>query len=100
MAGKVPAPLRRALDSGRRGVQQTLRFGKRMSVALAGGAVTLAGGAMLVLPGPGVLTVALGLAILSLEFERPRGWLAQMKARGVELKDQLVAHRRRKRHDS
>ncbi len=48
--------------------------------------VIAAGVAMLALPGPGILTIALGLAILSLEFERPRIWLQHMKDKGVELK--------------
>jgi len=41
---------------------------------------------MLVLPGPGTVTILLGLGILSLEFERPRVWLAHLKAKGWELK--------------
>ena len=45
-----------------------------------------AGIAMLVLPGPGIVTILLGLGILSLEFERPRVWLARLKARGAALK--------------
>jgi hypothetical protein len=63
-----------------------LRLGRRIGIAIAGGAVIAAGAALLVLPGPGLLVIALGLGILSLEFERPRLWLARLKARGVELK--------------
>jgi hypothetical protein len=44
----------------------------RAGVALAGGVVVLAGVAMLVLPGPGLLTIAAGLALLALEFESAR----------------------------
>lgn len=52
-----------------RGVwRQTWRAG----VALAGGLVVLAGVVMLVLPGPGLLTIAAGLALLALEFEAAR----------------------------
>lgn len=40
---------------------------------------------MLVLPGPGIVTIALGLGILSLEFKRPRVWLAIMKRRFRQL---------------
>jgi uncharacterized protein (TIGR02611 family) len=68
-----------------------LRFGRRVAVGVVGGTVIMAGVAMLALPGPGLVTIALGLAILSLEFERPRAWLARMKARGVALKDRLAA---------
>ena len=31
---------------------------------------------MIVLPGPAIVVIPLGLGILSLEFERPRVWLA------------------------
>ncbi len=74
-----------------------LRLGKRMLIALAGGVVILAGACMLVLPGPGLVTIALGLALLSLEFERPRIWLAWMKARGVQMKDDFLEARARRR---
>jgi uncharacterized protein (TIGR02611 family) len=72
---------------------QVLRLGKRIAIAIAGAVVLLVGAAMLVLPGPGILVILLGLAILSLEFERPRVWLARLKARGVELKHRLDARR-------
>ncbi len=68
-----------------------IRLGRRIGIAIAGGVVVAAGIAMLVLPGPGLLTIALGLAILSLEFERPRIWLQRLKARGVELKHRFAS---------
>ena len=45
----------------------------RAGIALAGGVVLVAGLVMLVLPGPGLLTIAAGLALLALEFEAARG---------------------------
>ena len=44
----------------------------RAGVALVGGIVVLAGIAMLVLPGPGILAIAAGLALLALEFQAAR----------------------------
>jgi uncharacterized protein (TIGR02611 family) len=44
------------------------RNSKRVAVTIAGAVVILAGVAMLVLPGPGVLTIILGLAILGTEY--------------------------------
>ncbi len=73
---------------------QVMRLGRRIGIAIAGGAVIAAGVAMLALPGPGILTIVLGLAILSQEFEWPRIWLARLKARGVQLKEQIVSRRR------
>ena len=47
----------------------------RAAVALAGFVVVLAGLAMIPLPGPGLLIVAAGLAILALEFAWAERWL-------------------------
>lgn len=44
----------------------------RAGIALMGGAVLVAGLVMLVLPGPGLLTIGAGLALLALEFEAAR----------------------------
>jgi uncharacterized protein (TIGR02611 family) len=73
--------------------QQVMRVGRRIGIAIAGGVVIAAGIAMLALPGPGIVTILLGLAILSQEFERPRVWLAHLKARGVKIKDRVL-HKR------
>ncbi|MDM7830072.1 PGPGW domain-containing protein [Cellulomonas edaphi] len=54
------------------------RTALRVLVACVGGAFILAGAAMLVLPGPGWLTIFLGLAILGTEFSfarRINDWL-------------------------
>jgi Flp pilus assembly protein TadB len=44
------------------------RSSKRIAVTAVGATVVLAGLAMLVLPGPGILLVALGFAILGTEY--------------------------------
>jgi hypothetical protein len=49
-------------------VQFIARSTKRIAVSVAGGALVLAGLAMLVLPGPGILVVALGFAVLGTEY--------------------------------
>jgi|GEM_PF-409674 uncharacterized protein (TIGR02611 family) len=68
-AAPVPAGWARL---GLRGPAIVLRWftrnAKRLAVLVLGGAVMLAGLAMLVLPGPGVLIVIVGLAILATEF--------------------------------
>lgn len=77
---------------------QALRLGKRIAIGFAGGAVVIVGLVLSVpfVPGPGLAIVVLGLAILSLEFERPRIWLAQLKARGHQLRDRFKAFRSRR----
>jgi UPF0716 family protein affecting phage T7 exclusion len=54
---------------------------RRVAITLAGVVVILAGVAMLVLPGPGILTIVLGLMILGSEFEFARRWVATIKMR-------------------
>jgi uncharacterized protein (TIGR02611 family) len=62
----------------------------RAAVALAGFVVVLAGLAMIPLPGPGLLVVAAGLAILALEFAWAERWLErtieQVDAAGDKVK--------------
>ena len=45
-----------------------VRSSKRIAVTVVGGALVLAGIAMFVLPGPGILVVALGFAVLGTEY--------------------------------
>ena len=56
--------------SGRSRVRKML---VRAGVTVAGPLVVLVGVAMLVLPGPGLVVIALGLALLALEYEWARG---------------------------
>ena len=44
------------------------RSSKRIAVTVVGGALVAGGLAMLVLPGPGILVVALGFAVLGTEY--------------------------------
>ena len=44
------------------------RSSKRIAVSVVGGAFVIGGIAMLVLPGPGILVVAVGFAILGTEY--------------------------------
>ncbi|HET6938876.1 MAG TPA: PGPGW domain-containing protein [Nocardioides sp.] len=50
----------------------------RVGVTVAGPVVVVAGVAMLVLPGPGLVVIALGLALLALEYEWARGLVGGM----------------------
>lgn len=57
----------------------TYRAARRVAIAVIGTTVVLLGVAMLVLPGPGLLTIVGGLAILGLEFAFARRWLQRIK---------------------
>lgn len=56
-------------------------FSKRLLILLVGIPVVAVGIALIPLPGPGLLVMAAGLAILSLEFEWARRWLDHTKDR-------------------
>lgn len=66
---------------------------KRATVAVVGGALTLAGIALLVLPGPGFVLVAAGLALLATQFAWAARPLAYAKDRAQVGMDE-VAHSR------
>ncbi len=52
-----------------------LRFARRVVVLVVGMTVLLLGVAMIVLPGPAVVVIPIGLAILATEFAWARHWL-------------------------
>ncbi len=54
---------------------------RQLLVGVAGATLLLAGLVMLVLPGPGLLALAAGLAILALEFHWARRFLEAVRAR-------------------
>ncbi len=58
---------------------------RKTGVAVAGSAVTAAGVVMLVTPGPGIITIAVGLGILGSEFKAPRRFLTRIKDRVSDL---------------
>jgi uncharacterized protein (TIGR02611 family) len=67
------------------------RFARRGGVFIVGVALLVAGTAMLVLPGPGIAVILLGLVVLAKEFSWARRALAWARQRAVQLKDQAQA---------
>ena len=63
------------------------RNGKRVAVTIAGFAVLLAGAAMLVLPGPGIVVILAGLAILGTEYVWAQRLLRIAKEKANQAKD-------------
>ena len=59
------------------------RWAKRIVIAVVGGTVVLIGIAMIVLPGPAIVVIPMGLGILGLEFAWAKRWLEAIKARGT-----------------
>ena len=67
---------------------------KRWLKMTGGFALLILGAAMLLLPGPGVLTIVVGLAILSTEFLWARLLLDRIKRRTAAVRD-VVGRRKR-----
>jgi hypothetical protein len=61
------------------GMEKTVRRIKRIFVAVIGFTILSAGLAMMVLPGPAILVIPLGLAILATEFIWARNLLKKVK---------------------
>jgi tellurite resistance protein TerC len=56
------------------------RLARRIVIGVVGGTVVLIGVVMLVTPGPGLVVIPTGLAILAIEFAWARRWLKRLKA--------------------
>ncbi len=59
----------------------TYRQARRVVILLVGSSVLLIGIVMIVLPGPAILVIPLGLFILSLEFALARLWLRKFRVK-------------------
>jgi Putative transmembrane protein (PGPGW) len=58
----------------------TLRTMRQLFVLVIGLTVVLIGVAMILLPGPGLLTIIVGLMFLGLEFAWARRWMAKFRS--------------------
>jgi len=63
----------------RRAIHNTYKTGRRIVVAVVGGSVLLLGIVMLVTPGPAIIVIPIGLAILAVEFVWARHWLKKLR---------------------
>jgi tellurite resistance protein TerC len=64
-------------ELGRRGY----RVARRIVVAVIGGTILLVGIVMIVTPGPAMVVIPMGLAILAVEFAWARNWLHRIRER-------------------
>ena len=71
-------------------IETTYRTARRIVVAIIGGTVLLVGIAMIALPGPAVVVIPMGLAILGIEFAFARRWLRTLRERSKALYDEFV----------
>ena len=68
---------------------------RRIIIGVIGGTVLVIGVVMIVLPGPAVVVIPLGLAILATEFVWARLWLRKVRKLVVQAKDK-VSHGKKK----
>ena len=59
---------------------------KRIGIAVVGGTVTLIGIALIVLPGPAIVVIPIGLSILATEFLWARRYLRKARDMATRLK--------------
>lgn len=71
-------------------MEYMIRQVKRIAIVAAGITVLLLGLAMIVLPGPAIVVIPAGLAILATEFVWARVVLNRLKKGAQDLKDRVV----------
>ena len=84
MRGRMRLWLRRTI---------TYKWARRIVVGVIGGSVLLIGVAMVVLPGPAIIVVPLGLGILGLEFAWARIWLRKLRATATNVVNRVRGQR-------
>jgi tellurite resistance protein TerC len=67
----------------------TYRWARRCVIALVGGTVVLIGILMIALPGPAVVVIPAGLAILALEFAWAKVWLKKIQEGSYQIRDSV-----------
>ena len=63
----------------------TYKLAKRIVIGIVGGSVLVVGVLMIVLPGPALLVIPVGLGILGLEFAWARSWLRKAKTKAEDM---------------
>lgn len=77
----------------------TYKWARRCAIAVVGGTVVLIGILMIVFPGPAIVVIPAGLAILSLEFAWAKLWLKKLRATGNSVMTSASAYWSRGRRD-
>jgi hypothetical protein len=67
------------VENGLGALHPVLRTARRVAVGVIGGTVLAIGVAMLVLPGPAIIVIPVGLGILGAEFAFARRWLRRLR---------------------
>ncbi len=83
----------------KRVVHLTYKAARRIVVTVLGVSVLLVGFAMIVLPGPAIIVIPVGLTILSIEFTWARLWLKRLResisSRSADIRGKRAENHRR-----
>ena len=71
----------------------TYQWARRIVVAVIGGSIVLIGIAMIVLPGPAIIVIPVGLGVLGLEFAWARRWLRKLRATATDVVNRVRGRR-------
>ena len=71
----------------------TYKWARRIVVAVIGTTVLVIGVAMVVLPGPAIIVIPLGLGILGLEFAWARFWLRRLRETATNVVNRVRGRR-------
>jgi uncharacterized protein (TIGR02611 family) len=74
----------------------TLQQAKRVIKVVIGFTILLLGGVLLLLPGPGIITIILGLAILGTEFVWAKKLMKQFKNSATNIKNSIFNNSKNK----
>ena len=88
----------------KKAVHFTYKAARRIVVGVVGATVLLLGIIMIVTPGPALVVIPVGLAILSIEFTWARAWLKRLREsistrNNSDLGQRAEAHRQRVAND-
>jgi uncharacterized protein (TIGR02611 family) len=79
---RLPVDVPHPPASWKSGARRVLRLSRKVGVAVAGGSLLVVGVALIFLPGPAIIVIPLGLALLATEFRWAGRLLCYLKERG------------------
>lgn len=83
----------------KKAVHMTYKLARRIAITVVGTTVLLLGIVMIVAPGPGLIVIPIGLAILSIEFAWARLWLRRVRRKITDFNANSRAERAENHRD-
>lgn len=67
----------------------TYQWARRIAVVVIGGSILAIGVVMIVLPGPAIIVIPIGLGVLGIEFAWARHWLRKLRATATDVVNRM-----------